>query len=155
LPGGGTAASCVPVALSPQLVIGTSLPLHAIAVDGSSMITLDTPTGALVMRLREPASGPAMGYVIDDHGTPTLVATLSLYLDAPELRLTSLLHHDLHAKPLTVVVRGPVRFLPDGRIAIAVANVADIPIDVNVQGGTLVGAVRMLVPLGGLKLQLV
>src|SRR5262249_44457551 len=60
LPGGGSAASCVPVALSPQLVIATSLPLHATAVDGSSTITLDTLTGALVMRLREPAGGPAM-----------------------------------------------------------------------------------------------
>ena len=58
------------------------------------------------MRLREPAGGPAMGYVIDDHGTPTFVATLALYLDAPEMRLP-LLNHDLHAKPLSDFVRDP------------------------------------------------
>ena len=154
LPGGATAASCVPIALSPQSVIATSLPLDATAVIGAATININTITGPLVMRLREPADGPAMGYVIDDHGTPTFVATLALYLDAPDMQLP-LLSHDLHAKPLSIAVRGPLRFLPDGRIAIAVANVADVPIDVNISGPAIAGAVHMLVPLGGLKLQLV
>lgn len=154
LPGGGTAASCVPVALSPQLVFATSLPLNATAVDGPTTINITTITGALVLRLREAADGPAMGYVIDDHGAPIFVATLAVYLDAPDLRLP-LLNHDLHGKPLSIAVRGPLRFLPDGRIAIAVANVADVAIDVNIQGGGLAGAVHMVAPAGGLKLQLV
>jgi len=155
LPGGGTAASCVPVALSPQLVVATALPLHATAVDGSTTINLDTVTGALMMRLREPAGGPAMGAIIDDQGTPTFVATLALYLDAPDMRIGFGFGHDLHATPLSIAVRGPLRFLPDGRIAIAVVNVADVPIDVGIQGSNLSGAVHMLLPLGGLKLQLV
>ncbi len=151
LPDGSTAASCVPVALSPQLVLATSLPLNTTLITGT-MIHQDT--GALVMRLREAPDGPAMGYVIDDHGAPTFVATLALYLDAPDLNFL-FADHDLHSKPLSVDVRGPLRFLPDGRIAIAVANVADVAIDVNIQGGTAVGAVHMLMPTGGLKLQLV
>jgi Big-like domain-containing protein len=148
-----TLASCVPVALSPQQVIGTSLPLNATLNTGQTLGNNDTHD--LVMRLREPPDGPAMGYIIDDHGTPIFVATLDLYLDAPDLQI-ALIDHDLHAKPLSIAVRGPLRFLPDGRIAIAVANVADVPIDVNLlQLGTTVGAVHMLMPLGGLKLQLV
>lgn len=154
LPGGDTAASCVPVALSPQLIIATALPLNATAVVGAATINISTTTGALVMRLRESSDGPAMGYIIDDSGTPTFVATLAMYLDGPDMQLP-LLNHDLHGKPLSIAVRGPLRFLPDGRIAIAVTNVADVPIDVNFQGGDLAGAVNMLVPAGGLKLQLV
>jgi hypothetical protein len=146
----GLAASCVPVALSPQLVIATSLPLNATLVT----LTINSNTGALVMRLREPPDGPPMGYVIDDHGTPTFVATLALYLDAPDLQLV-FADHDLHAKPLSVAVRGPLRFLPDGRIAIATTNVANVDIDVNVQGNGVTGAVHMQIPRGGLKLQLV
>ena len=153
LPGGGTAASCVPVALSVEQVVGTSLPLNATLITGQTINNNDTHD--LVMRLREPPDGPAMGYIIDDHGTPTFVATLALYLDAPGLQLV-LVDHDLHSKPLSVAVRGPLRFLPDGRIAIAVANTADVLIDVNLlQLGTAVGAVHMVMPLGGLKLQLV
>jgi hypothetical protein len=156
LPGGATAASCVPVALSPQLVVATSLPLRATAVDGPTTINLDTVTGALVMRLREDPGGPAMGYIIDDHGAPTFVATLAVYLDAPDMRIGFGFDHDLRAKPLAIAVRGPLQFLPDGRIAIAVANVADVPIDVHIlQGGKPVGTVNMVMPLGGLKLQLV
>jgi hypothetical protein len=151
LPDGSTAASCVPVAMSPQLVIVTSLPLNTKLITGTTILQ---DTGALVMRLREAPAGPAMGYVIDDHGTPTFVARLALYLDAPDLGFV-FAEHDLHSKPLSVDVRGPLRFLPDGRIAIAVANVADVPIDVNIQGNNQTGVVHMLMPLGGLKLQLV
>ncbi len=151
LPDESTAASCVPVALSPQLVVATSLPLHATLLGG---LPIPPETHALVMRLREPPDGPAMGYVIDDHGTPTFVATLALYLDAPDLQLV-FADHDLHGKPLSIAVRGPLRFLRDGRIAIAVANVAEVPIDVNIQGNNRTGAIHMLVPVGGLKLQLV
>jgi len=156
VPGSNTPVSCVPVALSPQLVVATSLPLHATAVDGTTTSNLDLTTGALVMRLREAPGGPAMGYVIDDIGTPTFVATLALYLDAPGMRIGFGFEHDLHAKPLSIDVRGPLRFLPDGRIAIAVANVADVPIDVNIHGGGgVAGTVHMTVPSGGLRLQLV
>jgi hypothetical protein len=113
------------------------------------------------MRLREPASGPITGYIIDDAGTPTLIISLALYLDAPDMLDThdmtpSLFHHDLHSKPLTVTLRGPMRFLPDGRLVITVDNIADVPISVNIDNGAGVsGAVEMLVPRGEMKLQLI
>ena len=65
-----------------------------------------------------------------------------------------LLGHDLHAKPVSIALRGPLRFLADGRIAIAVSNVADVPITVNIAGGNISGAVEMVIPSGELKLQL-
>jgi hypothetical protein len=153
VPGAGTVPSCVPVALSPQQVIGTSLPLIATLTTGQP---LPTDTNQLIMRLRETADGPAMGYIIDDgHGAPVFVATLALYLDAPNLQI-ALFDHDLHAKPLSVAVRGPLRFLSDGRIAIAVANIEEVSIDVNlILAGGQVGTVHMRMPAGGLKLQLV
>jgi hypothetical protein len=153
LPGGGTAASCIPVALSPQLVLATSLTLRATAVIENVPITLDPPTGALVLRVREPAGGRLTGYLIDDAGVPTLVASLDVYLDAPAM-VIPLLGHDLHAKPVSIALRGPLRFLADGRIAIAVSNVADVPITVNIAGGNVSGAVEMVIPSGELKLQL-
>ena len=108
-----------------------------------------------VMRVREPATGPVTGYVIDDNGTPTLVLSLDLYLDAPDLSIP-LSSHDLHSKPISVSLRGPLRFLPDGRIAIAVSNVADVPVTVNISAPLgISGTVTMVIPHGELKIQLV
>jgi len=158
LPGGDTAASCVPVALSPQVMYGTSLALDATALIGVSTVNISTVTGRFVMRIREPAHGPVTGYLIDDHGTPTLVVALDLYLDAPDMSVP-LLDDDVHGKPLSVSLRGPLRFLPDGRISIAVTNVAELPISVGITGedhGTPVaGAVHMVIPRGEMKLALV
>jgi len=64
--------------------------------------------------------------------------------------------HDLHSKPLSTVLRGPMRFLPDGRIALALANVAALPITVTITAvGLLPGTVQMLIPAGEMKVQLV
>jgi hypothetical protein len=152
LPGGETAASCVPVTLSPQAMYASSVTMNATLV---GIATISSDTGMSVMRVREPASGPVTGYLIDDHGTPTLVLTLSLYLDAPDLSIT-LSSHDLHSKPLSVSLRGPLRFLTDGRIAIAVTNVADVPLTVNISAPLgISGTVTMVIPRGELKIQLV
>jgi hypothetical protein len=158
LPGGDTAASCVPVALSPQVMYGTSLALDATALIGVSTVNINTITGSFVIRIREPAHGPVTGYLIDDHGTPTLVLALDLYLDAPDIRVP-LLNDDVHGKPLSVRLRGPLRFLPDGRIAIAVTNVAELPISVGVTGTDhntpVAGTIDMVIPRGEMKLTLV
>jgi DNA-binding transcriptional regulator YiaG len=141
LPGGETAASCVPVVLSPEAMYGTSVAIDATAVIGVSTVRISTVTGMFVMRIREPASGPVTGYLIDDRGTPTLVVSLELYLDAPDMSLP-LLTHDVHSKPLSVSLRGPLRFLPDGRIAIAAGNVDDVPIAVNITGTGVSGSIQ-------------
>src|SRR5262249_36908611 len=94
LPDGETATSCVPVALTPQVMTATSVALAATVVVGNTTTNITPLTGTMVMRLREPASGPAIGYLIDDHGTPTLVLSLEVYLDAPDMTIP-LVNHDL------------------------------------------------------------
>lgn len=160
LPGGETAARCVPVLLSPQAMYATSLTIKATAVLGSATIALDAILGMLIMRIREPATGPLTGYLIEDPngGMPTMVVALDIYLDAPDLSFGSLLNHDLHSKPISLTLRGPLRFLPDGRISITVASTAEIPLSVHLtQPGTGAeqASVDMIMPMGELKLQLV
>ena len=141
------AASCVPVTLSPQAMYGTS-----VAMNATVGIGINTDTGTSVLRIREPANGPVRGYIIDKNG-PKMVVSLDLYMDAPDMSLP-LASHDLHSKPLTVQLEGPVSFLPDGRIAIALANIGDVPIQVNISS-VVSGAVQIIVPTGEMKLQLV
>jgi hypothetical protein len=142
----------VPVTLSPQAMYATSVAMHAVV---SNVIPIDEPTRTTVMRIREPATGPVMGYIIDGGGTPKLVVALDLYMDAPDMTLP-LTTHDLHSKPLSVSLEGPLSFLPDGRISIATANTADLPVEVVIRS-TIgeVGRVQMVVPAGEMKLQLV
>ncbi len=151
LPDGSSAASCMPVAMTAGAMYGTSISMSATVVVGIS-----TNTGMSVMRVRAPASGgPPMGYVVDLNGTPTLVASLELYMDAPDMSLPLGATHDLHSKPLTVALAGPLTVLHDGRIAIAASNVADVPITVNIDAPIVgKGSVDMVVPAGEMHLQL-
>lgn len=152
LPGGGTAPSCVPITMSPQTMYATSVAMHAVL---SNVVPIDSVTNTSMMRIREPASGPLIGYIIDGGGTPKMVAALDLYMDAPDLDLP-LTTHDLHSKKLSVSLEGPVSFLPDGRIAIAAANTMELPIEVVISSTLgVVGSVKMVVPKNEMKLQLV
>jgi hypothetical protein len=87
-----------------------------------------------------------------------MVTALDLYMDAPDMAIP-FSQHDLHSKPLSsVTLEGPVRFLPDGRIAINVSNTADLPVEVTVTAPPPVsinGSIRMIVPKNEMKLQLV
>jgi hypothetical protein len=149
LPDGTTAAQCIPVVMSPQAMYGTSVNMSA-----TVGISISTDTGTAIMRLREPASGPIMGYIIDGGSGPELVMHLELYMDAPDMKIT-LSSHDLHSKPLSVDLAGPVQFLADGRIGIALANTADIPVTINVSTPLGSGAVDLTVPKGEMALQLI
>ena len=150
LPDGTTAAACVPVTLDPEAMYGTSITMSA-----TVGFSISTDTGTSVMRLREPSGGSITGYIVDAGGMPDFVVALDLYMDAPDMSIP-LSSHDLHSKPLSLVLRGPVTFLPDGRISIAVANVADVPLSVHVSAPLGVsGDVHMLLPAGLMKLQLI
>jgi hypothetical protein len=149
LPGGGSAPACVPVRLTPQAMYGTSVQMQA-----NAGITITTDTGTQVMRIREPASGPVMGYIIDRSGTPTMVVALELYMDAPDMSIP-LSSHDLHSKKLSVQLEGPLTFLPDGRIVISLSNTADLPVEVGIDAPLgISGTVQMIVPKGEMKLSL-
>jgi hypothetical protein len=76
-------------------------------------------------------------------------------MDAPDMSIP-LASHDLHSKPLSVTLAGPVKFLADGRIAIAAANTADVGVSVTVDAGLIgSGKVNMNIPRGEMHLQLV
>jgi hypothetical protein len=152
LPGGGAAPSCVPVAMTPQAMYATSISMSATV----SVFAIPADTETVVMRIREPASGPLTGYIIDGGGTPKMVVALELYMDAPDMVLPVGATHDLHSKPLSVSLEGPVSFLPDGRIAIEASNTADLPVEVTISGALgVAGTVQMVVPQQEMKLQLV
>lgn len=154
-PGGG---SCVPAFLTPQAMFATSLSMTTtvdLPILGNT--DLDADTGITMMRIREPASGgPVMGYITDGGGAPKMSVSLDLYMDAPDMSLPLGADHDLISKPLSVKLEGPVTFLADGRIAIALANVEDVPVTVNIDAALGIGgAVNMILPAGEMKLQLV
>ena len=149
LPGGASAPACLPVKLGTQAMYGTS-----VTMDATAGVSLTTDTGMQVMRIREPANGAVTGYVIDRNGTPTMVLGLELYMDAPDMSIT-LSSHDLHSKKLSVVLEGPLTFLPDGRIAIVLSNTADLPVEINIDAPLgIAGSVKLIVPKGEMKLQL-
>ncbi|MCE9580505.1 MAG: Ig-like domain-containing protein [Deltaproteobacteria bacterium] len=154
--GGAHVAACIPIELSPQLMYGTSLSLDAdVAVVGSLS---NQKTEQLVLRLRAPGGAPITGYVVTGaDGKAELRARLDLYLDAPSMRLLAgIAGHDLHSKPLAIDVAGPVSFGDDGRITIAVANTAAVPLSVGVSAiGIGIGKISMEIPAGQMKLQLV
>lgn len=146
----GTAgATCVPVAMSPQAMYATSTTMTA-----DTGISVTTDTGTSVMRVRESAAGGVTGYIVDRAGTPTFVVTLDLYMDAPDMSIP-FSSHDLHSKSLSVTLEGPMTFQPDGRMAIALANTADLRVEVAIDAPLgIAGTVQMIVPAGEMKLQL-
>ena len=149
LPDGTIAATCLPVGLAAQTMLGTSLSL-----DASVGLTINTQTGTSVLRIREPEDGQVKGFIVDDGGAPKMVLALDLYMDAPDMAIP-LSEHDLHSKPLALSLEGPVSFRPDGRIAIELANTADVPVDVGISAPLGIGgSVRMVLPRGEMKLQL-
>ncbi|HUS31541.1 MAG TPA: hypothetical protein VMZ53_23710, partial [Kofleriaceae bacterium] len=149
LPGGATAATCIPVQMSAQTMFGTSITMAA----DIGLTTISTATGTQIMRIRQGTGGQVMGYIIDNGGTPKIMVALDLYMDAPDMSVT-LSSHDLHSKQLSLVLEGPVTFLDDGRISIALSNTADVPVDVSISGPAS-GHVKMSIPKGEMNLQLV
>lgn len=145
----GLGPQCIPLTLSPQAMYATSLSMTA----QTALAPIGTDTGTNIMRIREPTGGPVMGYIVDDGaGKPKMVLTLDLYMDAPDMSVL-LSSHDLHSKKLTLNLEGPVTFLADGRIAISLANNADVPVTVAISG-PLSGTVKMVLPKGAMHLQL-
>jgi hypothetical protein len=143
------ASSCVPVYLSPEAMYGTSITMTA-TVFG---VDIDTDTEVNIMRMRDAAGGPITGYLVDRSGTPTLVLDLQLYMDAPDMSIP-LSDHDLHSKPIMLTLEGPMTFLSDGRISIALSNTQDVPVEVNISNLALSGSVQMIMPKGLMTLQL-
>lgn len=104
----------------------------------------EIPTGPMLMRIRYDEDGegkliaPKGKIISDENGDLTFETTLDVYLDAPYLNPSigpASLGHNLRSYPLDqLVLRGPITFLDDGRMQIALENVESVPIDVEVRG---------------------
>jgi hypothetical protein len=157
------AGPCVPIRLYPMSIQLTSLSMNVSTFKGLVKLK-NLASGTLVMRLLEKNDSPAMGYLVRDPGVQTaeLVATTNVYVDAPDLVLLGGLGtHNLHSYPTSVTLKGPVTFLPDGRLQVATQNLAAVPLDVTTTipnplgGGNLgTGTLHLTVPQGELHLTL-
>lgn len=139
--------TCVPARIYPQVIYSTSVAM--------SILFIDLATNRTVMRMREPIDAPAYGYVIQDPdtGDPILMASLEVYMDAPDMALSGA--HDLHSKPLSINIKGPIAFADDGRMQISAANTEDIDLVLNLDiFGLGIGSITMAIPAGEMKLQL-
>lgn len=106
--------------------------------------------------------GLVEGWIIAGEQGPEFLSTLDLYLDAPALQpvvrvigVPSNADHNLRSYGLAdVSVRGPVRFLEDGRMEISQLNQADIfaNIEISAVAGLAGGNVLLRIPEGSINL---
>ena len=80
---------------------------------------------------------------------PMLIAPLSLYLDAPDLSVLG--SKVMQSKTASVVLEGPVTFLPDGRINISAVNLTAVTVTIS----TSVGNIVLTMPAGDMGLQVI
>jgi hypothetical protein len=146
--------NCIPVTISPGAIYTTELIMDS-SVLGLGLIN-DLSTAKKVFRMRE-LGEPARGFIVENaNGDPEMIATLSTYMDAPDLSiLGGLASHDLESKPLELKLRGPVQFRSDGRMAIQLRNEELIPLDVNVSSLGLDGTISLEIAPQAMVLDLV
>jgi hypothetical protein len=145
---------CLEVHVLPNLIFSTALLMDTKAIGIVPLNNLSTH--GMVMRMRE-VGGVAHGYIMKGPADTyaQFVIHQSIYLDAPDLSiLGGTVSHDLKSKVLDVVLKGPVTFFPDGRMRVALANTADIPLSVNIKFG-FSGSIDLRIPQGEMHLTLV
>ncbi|MDI1301314.1 MAG: Ig-like domain-containing protein [bacterium] len=155
-------ADGVKVLISPTRIVASSVDVYA----NSAFGTITSATGPQVMRIRyapNPANGntrelPVTAYITNHGSGLQLAATLDLYLDEPELAPSLMgipIAHNLYSYPLTVSVAGPVTFLPDGRMKVALKNTADVNINVSLTALSFLpaGTISLRIPAGTLQME--
>lgn len=158
----------IPVELYSQALMTTSVTMYAKAL-GS---WLENPTGPQVMRMRprydeQGNSLPGIGYIYWDpdydneygtKGQAMFKSTMDVYLDAPGLKPKILgieLHTNMHSLPLTILLNGPIVFLPDGRMEIQLKNEEEVDIGVVIESFLGDSNVDLAIPKGELSITLV
>ncbi|WP_153498652.1 MULTISPECIES: Ig-like domain-containing protein [Alcanivorax] len=150
------AEQAVEVTLYPPVLYTTSKDVHAQLVG----VPTSVPTGPLVMRARYRDDGtgrrtlPLQGWIRYDEVEDQLTfdTALDLLLDAQEMEPLGLpLPHNLYSYPLDdVQLKGPVDFLPDGRMVIGLESLTAKDIDVNIGSG--LATIDLAIPVGGVNL---
>ncbi|PVY77006.1 hypothetical protein C8D92_104239 [Tamilnaduibacter salinus] len=142
----------VEVRLYPTLLTTTSVTVYADLtgplagiIDLGGVTFVETPTGKQVIRMRyqdQDNDGIRDSFirgVIKPNGSdaPIFEAKVDLYLDAPDLEPTGGLSHNVHSSPVTLDLRGRVKFLTDGRTLIEQRNQNTPAVSVSVGGGAV------------------
>ncbi|MBR9870023.1 MAG: Ig-like domain-containing protein [Gammaproteobacteria bacterium] len=143
------------VLLYPTTIATSSLDVHL------ELFSIVSKTGAQVLRMRyakDPecvASGSECprdqlipGYILEgDNGQPVFKTKVDVFLDAPDLRLESVLtaEHNLFNYEFTLDLVGDVTFFDDGRMQIEQYNL-NIP-EIMVKSEVLSGLVKKEIPL--------
>jgi hypothetical protein len=139
----------------PNQIFSTSISMNTTAIGIVPLNNLSTH--GLIMRMRE-TGAPALGYIMrgPTDAYPQFVIHQSVALDAPDLSiLGGLVSHDLKGKVLDLVLKGPVTFLPDGRMKVALANTGDVSMTVNISSLGLGGHIDLRIPRGEMHLTVV
>lgn len=158
--------SQIPVRVNPGVLYGTSITMDSTAtVLGLPIPIADVSTGVSILRLRE-SDGPIMGYIVQEEGVdePQFIAQLNLYMDAPDMRIQVdipllggliTVNHNLHSLPLTALVKGPITFMPDGRLVIEQSNVAAMNLTINITSIAGNGSIGLRIPADTMRLRLI
>lgn len=159
--------SQIPVQVNPGILYGTSITMSssAVVLGFLSIPIEDVATGLSVLRLRQSGDAPVMGYIVQEDGVdaPQFVSQMDLYMDAPDMTIQVdipllgglvSINHNLHSLPLTAIVKGPITFMPDGRIVIEQANVNDIDLTISISSIAGSGTIGLRIPAGAMQLQL-
>lgn len=144
----------VEVLLYPPVLMTTNSSVYAQIL---GLVEPEVPTEPLVMRARYADDGngnrtePVRGYIRHDGNSLTFETTLDLFLDAPEMEAPLGLPHNLHSLELNdLQLRGPLTFLPDGRLVIGLLSLNAQNIDVSIGGGA--ATIDLQIPAGGVNL---
>lgn len=152
----------IPVNINPSILYGTSIRMDVTALSALPINNIET--GINILRLREIGS-PVTGYIVQEEGKeePQFIGDLNLYMDAADMRISVAgimsVYHNLHSYPIRAVVKGPVKFMGDGRIVIEQSNINPIVIKVEVSSvlSFLIGdgSITLEIPANAMKLRLV
>ncbi len=123
--------------LYPSVFYGTSVFMHAKALLG--LLDLKLNTGLIVLRNRGDENDLMPAKIIpggvDETGKPQFPIfeiVWELYFDTPYLQvLGGLSGTSMHSLPVAVKLRGPVSFMPDGRMQLNVTNPEAMAINVD------------------------
>ncbi|NWO07399.1 MAG: hypothetical protein HLX50_17430 [Alteromonadaceae bacterium] len=146
------------VLLYPTTIATTSLDVHL------ELLSMVSTTGPQVLRMRY-AKNPDCaesgsdcrrdslipGYIVEDEsGQPVFKTKVDVFLDAPELRLKSILtaEHNLFNYKFTLDLVGDVTFFDDGRMQIDQynMNIPRITVQSEVLSGTLTKEIPLIIP---------
>jgi hypothetical protein len=101
-----------------------------------------------ISRLIEAGGQPIFGYIYNEPGLadPQFLMVQESYTDAPDLRIANT-QHDLRSKRSRMVLKGPLKYRPDGRTVVSLRSLQDSTITVNLS--TTVGVGPISVPMSG------